>query len=265
MTIPVVVRDLALRLGATPARVSGPVTLTQSGKMLLRLNSNGWLPFTARQTMQITTCAFSWHARFWPFGYLSVTDALQAGHGHLDVTALGLIPLVRSKPTAALTKGEMLRYLAELPYAPDAMLHNPDLNWHQVTDNQLAVSTGAGDQRAEVVFNLNPDGRIGSVRAEDRPRSVKPPTLPTPWEGNFADYRLHNGRWVPFSAEVAWVIDGHRSLYWHGALTDWSIAPPVPGTNHFAAPNGTLPLSGSAKPLRDSTLAAETASAEAPH
>lgn len=227
MTVPCAARELALRLGASPARVVGRVSLGQSGRMKLRLNTDGWLPFTARETMEITSCAFSWRARFWPMGYLTVIDTLVAGEGRMDVTALGVFPLIRARSSAALTKGERLRYLAELPYAPDAMLHNPELEWRAAGPDRLAVATGRGEDRAEVTFSLDPEGRIGSVRAEDRPRSATTPTLPTPWEGEFADYRLCRGRWVPFAGKVAWVIDGQRNPYWQGTLTDWLVAPPI--------------------------------------
>lgn len=227
MTLIPAARDLALRLGASPARIVGPVTLAQSGSMKLRLDTDNWLPFTATQTLQVTDCAFAWRARFWPFGFLTVVDALAGGEGRLDVTALGVFPLVRSRTSAALTKGETQRYLAELPYVPDAMLHNTALDWRQIDTNRLAVAIGTGDARAEVVFTLDPDGHIGSVRAEDRPRSANPPVLPTPWEGEFSDYRLQHGRSVPFSAQVAWVIDGHRNLYWRGTMTDWNVAAAV--------------------------------------
>lgn len=226
MTLIAAARDLALRLGASPARIAGPVTLTQTGSMKLRLDRENWLSFTATQTLQVATCAFSWRARFWPFGFLTVVDALAAGEGRMDVTAFGVFPVVRSRSSAALTKGATQRYLAELPYVPDAMLHNPALDWRKVDGNRLAVATGTGDARAEVVFTLDPDGRIGSVRAEDRPRSATAPVLPTPWEGEFADYRLQHGRSIPFAAQVSWVIDGHRSLYWRGTLSNWKIAVP---------------------------------------
>ena len=103
MSLPKPVRDLALRLGAKEAGAAGQVVLTQEGQMKLALISSRWHSFTARQTLAVTSCAFWWHARFWPFGYLSVTDALQAGRGQLDVTALGLIPLLRSAPSVTLT------------------------------------------------------------------------------------------------------------------------------------------------------------------
>ncbi len=129
MTLPSAVRDLALRLGADPVRGPETVTLNQIGEMKLELASARWLPFTARQTMSVTSCAFAWHAGFRPFGYLSVTDAFENGTGRLDVTALGVIPLVRTPPTSTLTRGELMRYLAELAFVPDAILHNHDLRW----------------------------------------------------------------------------------------------------------------------------------------
>jgi hypothetical protein len=239
MTLPNEVRDLALRLGADPSRVTGHSVLRQEGEMKLSLASQRWHRFSARQTMAVTSCAFDWHARFWPFGYLSVTDALNAGKGRLDVTALGVIPLVRSVPSLALTKGEMLRYLAELPFAPDAILYNRALSWRVIGTNQLAVRCGPSAMQAEVVFALNADGRVASAIAHDRPRAVKAPYLPTPWRGEFSDYRHQQGRWVPFAGQVSWIINGVEMPYWRGVLTHWSMAAPP-----FATPPVALVTSG---------------------
>jgi hypothetical protein len=237
MTLPNEVRALALRLGADPLRVTGHSVLRQDGEMKLSLASQRWHRFSARQTMAVTSCAFDWHARFSPFGYLSVTDALKAGRGQLDVTALGLIPLVRSAPSVALTKGEMLRYLAELPFAPDAMLHNRGLTWQVMEANQLAVRCGPAAMQAEVVFALNADGRVASATARDRPRSAKAPHLPTPWRGEFSDYRQQQGRWIPFAGQVAWIINGVEVPYWRGVLSHWSMAAPPFAVLTRAAPH----------------------------
>lgn len=239
MTLPQAVRDLAMRLGANETGVVGQTVLTQEGEMKLSLTSPRWHSFTARQTMAVTSCAFSWHARFWPFGYLSVTDALQAGRGQLDVTALGLIPVLRSVPSVALTKGEMQRYLAELPFAPDAILHNRALGWRVITENEIAVSCGPAAMQTEVTFALNADGRVASATADDRPRSATAPHLPTPWRAELSDYRLTHGRWVPFAGQVAWVIDGIEMPYWRGVLSSWAMAAPP-----FAAPTPSPHLAG---------------------
>ena len=46
------------------------------------------------------------------------------GEGRFDIVALGFIPIARAKHTPALVRGELMRYLAEIPWAPDAILCN---------------------------------------------------------------------------------------------------------------------------------------------
>src|SRR5690348_1557536 len=70
----------------------------------------------------------------------------------------------------AAAKGEIMRYLAELAWSPDAILHNPSLTWSVVDDLAVRVSAELGGSRGEVELRLDGDGRIGSVFAPDRPR-----------------------------------------------------------------------------------------------
>jgi hypothetical protein len=222
MTLPPAVHDLALRLGAESRRGPKAVTLCQSGAMKLSLASAHWWRFTARQTMAVEICAFAWQARFRPCGFLAVTDALERGTGRLEVTAFGVIPLLHTDPSQGLTRGELMRYLAELAFVPDAILHNPQLRWRVEAADRICVSAGSGAEAAEVTLSLGSDGRIAGVYAADRPRSVKPPFLPTPWQGGFSDYRQHQGRWIPGAGQIGWVIDGVETPYWRGICTDWA-------------------------------------------
>jgi len=220
--LPQAVTELALRLGADPAAKFESVSFSQTGSMRPNLKSRLWLPFTARQTMSVRTCQFTWKARFRPLGYLAVTDALERGGGRLDVTAFGFIPLVRTKPGAALLRGELIRYLAELPLAPDAILHNHHLDWREIDAATLAVSAGTGETACEVVFSLGAEGRIRSAFCADRPASGEPPFTSMPWRGVFvADERQHEGRWIPSAAQVGWEIDGREEFYWKGEIRDW--------------------------------------------
>ncbi len=219
--LPSAISDLARRLGAD-ANEKGPVvTLKQTGRMKRSIEAESWMPFTATQTISTRVCEFYWRARFGPFGLISVQDALQRGEGKLDVKALGAIPLAHAERSPALTRGELMRYLAELAWAPDAILHNTALRWREVNANTLAVSAGSGETSAEILFNLDSEGRIASGFAADRPRSPTAPFLPTRWPFRYSDYRQHAGRWIPFSGEVAWDIDGKEIVYWQGRLTEW--------------------------------------------
>jgi hypothetical protein len=103
-------------------------------------------------------------------GLISVTDALKGGEPHLAVKALGWIPVASAPPDPQVVKGEMMRYLAELAWAPDAILQNPYLVWRVLDQDRLSVSLDSGSARAEIEIGLDREGRIFSVFAPDRPR-----------------------------------------------------------------------------------------------
>lgn len=180
-----------------------------------------WMSFSARQTIATRECAFEWRARAGPLGMVGVCDALKEGEGHLDVLALGIIPISRAERSPALRRGQLMRYLAELAWAPDAIMLNTALRWRDDGPDKLAVSAGSGETAAEVVLSLDSQGRIAGGFAPDRPRSAKAPFLPTPWRGRFSDYRRHNAMWLPFAGEVGWEIDGKEHIYWQGRIEHW--------------------------------------------
>ena len=221
--LPAAVYDLAMRLGVKPDENRDEVRLTQTGRMKRSLDSESWMKFTATQTISTRACAFDWRAKFGPFGIVTVQDALQRGEASLAVKAFGLIPITRAVPTPALVRGELMRYLAELPWAPAAMLLNTTLRWREDAPDTFVVSAGAGDTASDVILTLDSSGRIAGAFAADRPRSASAPHLPAPWRGWFSGYRLHDSHWIPFAGEVAWEIGGKPAVYWQGRLESWEI------------------------------------------
>ena len=220
--LPAAVYDLAIRSGATLEAPGGGVRLTQTGRMKPRLGSRTWLPFTATQTISTRACDFDWRATFGPLGVIRVRDALCRGEGRLDVRALGILPIAHVASTPALARGELMRYLAELPWVPDAIFHNEGLRWRDDGGGLLTVSAGEGVTAASVRLNLDGQGRIAGAFAPDRPRSVGKTGVPTAWTGRFSDYRRHEGRWIPVAGEVAWDVDGVPEVYWQGDVRSWT-------------------------------------------
>jgi hypothetical protein len=137
------------------------------------------------------------------------------------VLALGIVPTSRAEHTSALMHGELMRCLAELAWAPDAIFLNTTLRWREDGPDTLAVSAGSGERAAEVGLSLDSHGRIGGAFAHDRPRSAKAPFLPTPRRGRFSDYRRHDDVWLPFAGEVAREIGGIEEIYWRGRIDSW--------------------------------------------
>lgn len=223
--LPVAVRDLAARLSATPGPPHSIVTLTQAGRMKRELNSKSWMSFRATQTIATDACGFAWNARFGPLGIVAVSDILDGGVGRLAVRALGVIPIASLAPSPELTRGELMRYLGEIAFAPDIILANPALRWQADGPDRLVVAAGSGAIAAEVTLALDNDGRIGSFFSPVRPRSTGETFVATPWSGRFSDYRQHLGRWLPFAADVAWDIDGIRNVYLEARIESWATTP----------------------------------------
>ncbi len=222
-SLPRSVRELAERLGASSEARLSTVTLTQSGAMLAHPGAREMV-FKARQTIALQRSAFEWRATSGPFGCFSVVDAFVDGEGVLDVRLFRLLRLTHMRGGPVIAKGEIMRYLAELALAPDAILRNASLGWSVRDERTISVAAGVGEARGEVELQLDDDGRIGAITATGRPRQEGKRTVERPWSGRFSDYRRHHGRWLPFAAEVAWTLDGGTFVYFRGAMASWSVA-----------------------------------------
>lgn len=81
-----------------------------------------------------------------------------------------------------------MRYLAELAWAPYAILRNPQLRWRTESTNTLVVGAGSAEAEAQVWLTLDNEGRIQNAYAPDRPRAIKGGAFAlTPWRGTFSD------------------------------------------------------------------------------
>jgi hypothetical protein len=222
--LPPLVVALAERCGATVGEpAANHVVLTQTGFMRADA-AHRWSTFRARQTIAVDRIGFAWRATTGPLGCITVTDALDVNGPKLSVVALGIIPLARPAADAALAKGELQRYLAELPLAPDAILRNLALVWEVLDPHTLRVTAPLNGVRAHVDLTLGPDGLVASVLAPDRPRLESAVSVEHPWTGRFDDYRWRDGRLVPFAAEVGWTLGGTEVVCWRGGMATWNFA-----------------------------------------
>lgn len=219
MDIPGPVRELANRLGASEAAGTGHVRFSQSGRMR-QDESSRWMSFRAVQTISLSECAFDWRVRTGPFGIVHVRDCLRDGDGQIGVSVLGFVPVARVSSSPEATRGELLRYLAELPWAPGAMLQNPHLEW-EASGDAIIVRAKLDEVAGEIRFSLNDEGYIAEACAADRPRAVKGGFETAPWRGRFGDYRKVSGMVIPHAAEVAWLENGDEVTVWEGRLQSW--------------------------------------------
>ncbi|HXV57450.1 MAG TPA: DUF6544 family protein [Gaiellaceae bacterium] len=199
--------------GRLPARVR----VTQHGEMIRRPGARP-LRFEAVEEFAVAETAFSWRARFGLAGPLavSVTDELAGGRGALRVRLLGLP--VQSQEGPELAVGQAMRYLAELPWAPQAIAGNRALEWREADGGLLEVAAAVGSARAVVEWEL--DGAGDLVRASGtRPYRSGDLFVPTLWGGDLGGYASFEGTRVPTAGEAWWELPEGRFVYWRGRVT----------------------------------------------
>ncbi|GAB5470882.1 MAG: hypothetical protein Kilf2KO_39120 [Rhodospirillales bacterium] len=223
--LPDLARTYAERAGAV-AEAPGLIRIVQRCQMRFQPDGS-WHEIKATSTMSARRPGFVWLARLkvGPLSLIAIVDALVAGRGTMQARLLSLVPLASAKGDDS-DRAQLLRYLGELPWAPDALLHNGALSWRVLGDRELEVTapSAAGEARLRLFFDEA--GDIVRVSADDRPRASDGALRPTPWEGTFSDYRQIGQRRLPAKAEVAWLLAEGRFVYWRGEITDWRTERP---------------------------------------
>jgi hypothetical protein len=222
--LPMLVEAFVKTAGVTPEALGRTVALTQEAEMQMR-PGGGWSPMTARQTISAGEAGFAWVATqtFGPLPLFRVIDSFVAGKGGLVVRLFGSFPIVRAEG-ADMDRGEVMRYLAELPWFPDAILGNGQLVWRLVAPREVSVAIDMPGGPAAVRFLFDETGDISEMRADDRPVRGDDGTVTTrEWRGYFRDYRLIGGRRVPNEGEVGYVTDGAYAPYWKGRITGYTV------------------------------------------
>lgn len=214
--LPAVVRA-AFERAVPEDRVPQQVRLTQEGQMWLRPGGRA-LRFTAVESFAVERVAFAWDARFPILGPLAlrVVDDYADGDGSLEVRLLGL-PLQHQRGPETVA-GEALRYLAELPWVPHALFHNPELEWRELDERRAEVATRIAGQRLTVELELNGEAEIVGAVSTMRRRKVGNAWVATPWGGRFGDYRPFGGVRIPTWGEAYWELP-ERYVYWRGSVT----------------------------------------------
>lgn len=191
----------------------------QAGDFAMQPGS--WSPFTAVEYFSVEPPGFLWDARITMARVLPlyVRDGYVAGEGALDGTVAGLVPVVHLRGTSSIASGELLRYLAEAPLFPTALLPRDGLSWTAIDDNTAHVTltdgatTVSGDvhfgEHGEIVrFSAMRDGIFDGI------------ILSKEWVGYFRDYRRMHGMMIPTWAEVEWVMPEGPQPYWRGRIID---------------------------------------------
>jgi hypothetical protein len=204
--------------------VAGLVRLEQAAEMEMNPGA-GWQGLSARQAIATARTGFVWDAvqRRGPITIFRVIDAHVDGRGILKARLFGSVP-VADGSGADFDRGEAMRYLAELPWAPDAILLNREIAWRVLDTGEIEARLAMAPRDAVVRFALDAAGDIAEMNADDRPATGSEGGITLrAWRGQFTDYGMIGGRRIPLRGEVGYFINGRYAPYWRGGITRYAI------------------------------------------
>lgn len=204
--------------------------VTQDGQLRLGEADSPWKSMTATNTVSVSPPGFVWDAEveMAPFVPVSVVDTYHDGAGSLRAKLLSLVTVAEDGPGPEMDEGELLRYLAEAPWYPTALLPESGVEWESVDDDTARATLTHDGTTASAVFHFDAEHRIERVVA-DRPRGTDDGYERTRWTGRFRDYERRDGMLVPTSGEVEWNLPDGDLPYWRATITGFDYRPSPDG------------------------------------
>jgi len=197
-------------------------TIEMTGTINLSATAEQWKPFTSRQRVVTRKPGFLWDARadMFPGVPAHVEDSYIAGQGRLKVKLFGLWTVADAHGDGEIARGEFMRYFAESPWYPTALLPSQGVRWEAVDDASARATIVDGPITLTMLFRFNDAGLIASVRAEARGAGVGKDgaMLMLPWECSLSDYRPQDGMLIPMVGEAAWMRPEGRKAYFVGQV-----------------------------------------------
>ncbi len=181
-----------------------------------------WKPFTSDQRVLTRRPGFDWDGRvaILPGLPVRVHDAYVAGEGILNAALLGLFPVADMRGTRDVAEGELMRFFAEAPWYPTALLPSQGVRWEARDDRSAYATLTEGGISITMLFRFDERGLIDAVRAEARGRTVSGKVVPMPWQGRVWNYHERGGMRVPLDGEVAWMLPEGDKPYWRGHIAE---------------------------------------------
>jgi hypothetical protein len=197
--------------------------MAHTGTMNMSATAQQWKPFTSTQQVITHRRGFIWDARvvMMPGVPVYVHDAYVGGEGILNASVLGLVSIANLRGGGDLARGELIRFFAEAPWYPTALLPSQGVVWQAVDDHSAYATLTDGDINLKLMFRFNKTGLIDTVLAESRARVVGKTTTYAPWQGRFWNYATRDGMQVPLDAEVEWLLpDVVATPYFRGHMAE---------------------------------------------
>ncbi len=209
-----VLKDGQPIIAAADLQMAGTINMATAGEQ--------WKPFTSQQRVVTLRPGFIWNAAITMFPGVParVVDSYMAGQGALDAKLLGLFTVANTQGGGELARGEFLRWFAETPWYPTALLPSQGVRWQAVDSSSASATINDGPISLTLHFSFNAEGLIAAARADARGAGVGKDMVMVmlPWECTFSDYQPQHGMLIPMAGEAAYLRPNGRASYFVGKV-----------------------------------------------
>jgi hypothetical protein len=202
--LPPAVQKWLLRSNVLNKEAARTMHLYQAGHMRSKPDG-GWMPVAAEQYFSYDRPGFIWLAdvRMAPGIYMAGRDKFYNGQGHMLIKLLSLIPVVDAKGKE-IDEGTLLRFLAEIVWAPSAALVDY-LSWEEIDATSARVTMKVSDLAASGVFRFNAAGDVSEFEAQryfyDKAGSTRETWHISMDENSYKEFQ---GIRIPTKSSVTW-------------------------------------------------------------
>jgi hypothetical protein len=117
-----------------------------------------------------------------------------------------------------------MRYFAESPWYPTALLSSQGVRWEAVDEASAKATLIDGPIALTLLFRFNGAGLIASVHADAHGAGAGKDGVMVmlPCDCALSDYRPQGGMLIPMTGEAAWVRPDGRKAYFVGHVKSLS-------------------------------------------
>lgn len=195
-------------------------SIEMTGTINMSAGGESWKPFTSTQRVVTRSPGFVWDGAvmMYPGVPARVVDRYSDGEGLLNAKLLGLFTVANTRGGGELARGEFMRWFAETPWYPTALLPSQGVRWQAINSTRANATINDGHLSSTLLFRFDDAGLIASVSAEARGAGVGKDMVMLPWECTFSNYQPQDGMLIPMAGEASYIRPEGRASYFVGKV-----------------------------------------------
>ena len=164
-----------------------------------------WMSIEGQEYFTTETPGFLWIGKIslLPLVWITGVDKYLEGRGTFQIKIMSIFTIADDPTGKELDESELMRWLAEAPLFPTALLPSSYLHWEPVDSDSAKAIIDYGRTRVEALFHFDKKGEIVQMNA-DRYRAVDNSFVKEKWLGHYSNYAVTKNILVPWDIEVSW-------------------------------------------------------------